>query len=298
MGCVCSESADRYSTISPRVCNPRARLWSGLIRGLQTLGYSCGVVSPLLPCGWACPCVAGVGAVGRAAAVVSEGLGDPRGMCGVPVGTLTWSGLIRGSQGPSATRVEWLRHSGLRAGCPLRCGRCWLGRGVSLRGGACHGWRVRGSRGPSGDVWSTCRHSPVERLNPRVTNPRLLVWSGFATRPLAGGVSSALRALLAWAWCVPAWCGRATAGVSEGLGDPRGMCGVPIGTLTWSGLIRGLQTLGYSCGVASPLLPCGRRVPAGLAWAWWGVPRLACPRVSGTLGGCVEYLSALSRGAA
>ncbi len=233
----------------------------GLIRGLQTLGYSCGVAPPL--------CL-------RATHPL-------RGLC------------------HSALRVAWRPAwcvSALAGGVATCVERVCLaggGAGVCV---ACHGWRVRGSRGPSGDVWSTCRHSPVERLNPRVTNPRLLVWSGFATRPLAGGVSSALRALLAWAWCVPAWCGRATAGVSEGLGDPRGMCGVPIGTLTWSGLIRGLQTLGYSCGVASPLLPCGRRVPAGLAWAWWGVPRLACPRVSGTLGGCVEYLSALSRGAA
>ncbi len=46
---------------------------------------------------------------------------NPRVMCGVPVGTLTWSGLIRGSQGPSATLVEWLRHSCL-AGVERPCG--------------------------------------------------------------------------------------------------------------------------------------------------------------------------------
>ncbi len=41
--------------------------------------------------------------------------------------------------------------------------------------------------------------------------------------------------------------------------NPREMCGVPIGTLTLSCLIRGLQPPGYSCGVVSPLLPDGVR---------------------------------------
>ncbi len=36
----------------------------------------------------------------------------------------------------------------------------------------------------------------------------------------------------------------------------------------------------------------------GLVGAWWGVPRLVCPRVARTLGWRVEYLSALSRGVA
>ncbi len=133
---------------------------------------------------------------------------------------------------------------------------------------------------PSWDVWSTYRHSPVEWLNPRVTNPRLLVWSGFATLPPAGDVSSAEVAsplclaggcalqgggCLWSAWLAWTWCGRVPAGVSEGREGPREWCGVPIGTLPWSGLIRGLQTLGYSCGVASPL--CLRRATCPL-WGW------------------------------
>ncbi len=49
------------------------------------------------------------------------------------------------------------------------------------------------------------------------------------------------------------------------------MCGVPVGTLLWSGFIRGLQTLGYFCGVASPLcLPAGRPL-AGVALPLWTV---------------------------
>ncbi len=94
-------------------------------------------------------------------------------------------------------------------------------------------------------------HKSSRGLQPSVTRMEWLRHSG-----LAGGC--ALRGV-----CLPA--GGAgvcvvrgvTCGVSEGREDPRGKCGVPIGTLLWSGLIRGLQTLGYSCGVASPLWPCG-----------------------------------------
>ncbi len=106
---------------------------------------------------------------------------------------------------------------------------------------------------------------------------------------------------------------RVPASVSEGREDPREWCGVPIGTLPSSGSIRGLQTLGYSCGVASPL--CLRRVECacvvrlplagGVSACWWGygvvwrgaggcVSPLSCPRVARTLGDIVEYLSALS----
>ncbi len=130
-------------------------------------------------------------------------------MCGVPIGTLPWSGLIRGLQtlgyscgvaSPLCLRRatcplrKWLRHYALRVGVPCRGGGC---------------------------LWS---------------------------------------AWLAWTWC-----GRVPAGVSEGREGPREWCGVPIGTLPWSGLIRGLQTLGYSCGVASPL--CLRRATCPL-WGW------------------------------
>ncbi len=69
--------------------------------------------------------------------------------------------------------------------------------------------RARGSQGPSGVVWSTYRHSHVEWLNPRVANPRLLLWSGFATLASGGWGVSPLGAELrgGGVWCVPAECG-------------------------------------------------------------------------------------------
>ncbi len=160
------------------------------VRGLQTLGYSCGVASPLCLRRVACP---------------------------------LWG---------------WLSHSGLRW-CASAL-RAWL---------AC----------------AQCGVSP--QVCPRVTNPRewcgvpvgTLPWSGYIRGLQTLGYScGVVSPLLPLAGCV------CLAVVSEGLGDPRGMCGVPIGTLPWSGLIRGLQTLGYSCGVASPLWPAGD----GLACAW------------------------------
>ncbi len=46
-----------------------------------------------------------------------------------------------------------------------------------------------------------------------------------------------------------------TCGGVRGSQGPSGYSGVPIGTLTLACLIRGLQTPGYSCGAASPLIP-------------------------------------------
>ncbi len=149
-------------------------------RGFVTLGtrHSC------LLRAWRVLCTAVVAGVGVVCLRLScPRVTNSRVACGVPIGTLTWSGLIRGSQGPSVTLVEWLRHSCLlRAGCPLHCGRGWRGCGVSPL-------VVSEGYKPSGGVWSTYRHSHVEWPNPRVAG-----------------------------------------------------------------------TLGYSCGVASPLLPCGRGV--------------------------------------
>ncbi len=186
---------------------------------------------------------------------VSEGRGDPRGMCGVPIGTLRFLVAIRGLQtlGYSCGVAPPL--------LPLAGGvssalRAWLA--CAWRAPAC---RVRGSQGPPGDVWSTCRHSPLSCGYPRVTNPRLLLWSGSATLPPCDASSAGALPL-----CLAG--GVATCVVRVCLGGWRGdLCG--------------------AC------LPCGWR-----GWRVRGVPRLACPRVSGTLGGCVEYLSALSRGVA
>ncbi len=200
---VCSESADRYSTISPRVCNPRNEALLPLAGGVFS------ALRSWLSCAWR----------GVPPLVVSEGRGDSRVACGVPIGTLTWSSLIRGSQGPSVTPVEWLRHSCLlRATCPLHCGRGWRGCGVS---------------------------------------------------PLV---------------------------VSEGRGDPRVACGVPISTLTWSSLIRGSQGpsvtlvewLRHSCLLRAGCVPAGcvslwraGRQPAGVVWCGvgrrgFGVVRAVC----------------------
>ncbi len=186
---------------------------------------------------------------------------------------------------------------------------------------------------PSGVVWSTCRHSPVEWLHPRVTNPRLLVWSGFATLPPAGGVSACVvRGGVDVVGAYPPACPRVArtlgwrveylSALSRGVATSEGckpsatrvewfhhscllrvasallscprvsgtlgeMCGVPVGTLLDSGDIRGLQTLGYSCGVVSPLWSCGVDVvPVGavLAWTWWDVSPQVCPRVARPLG--------------
>ncbi len=62
--------------------------------------------------------------------------------------------------------------------------------------------RVRGSRGPPGGVWSTCRHSPYSLTYPRVTNPRLLLWSGSATLSATCGVvwSVLIRGLYSPLW--------------------------------------------------------------------------------------------------
>ncbi len=80
----------------------------------------------------------------------------------------------------------------LRATCPLHCG-C---------GVVCPHRCVRGSRGPSGDVWSTYRHSPYSLTYPRVTNPRLLLWSGSATLSATCGVvwSVLIRGLYSPLW--------------------------------------------------------------------------------------------------
>ncbi len=232
--------------------------------------------------------------------------------------------VVETSEGykPSVTLVEWLHHSASggwsvpawcvclwRAECqPAGGGMAWCGE---VPVGACPRQRVRGSRGPSGMVWSTYRHSPFVRVYPRVTNPRLLLWSGFATLPPAGGVclcgafASGGRcvSLLVGVWRGVARCRRVRipAVVSEGREDPRGYSGVPIGTLPSSVSIRGLQTLGYSCGVVSPLclrrvgVPCGLRLP--LVWwrvsllvgVWRGVARCRRVRVpAGVSEGCED----------
>ncbi len=128
----------------PRVTNPRGysgvpigtlTLWSASFRGLQTLGYSCGVVSPLCLRREADAC----GAEWR-----GRGAGWPRRLVrglkpseysGVPVGTLTWlrrhpgvtnprlllwSGFTTLACGRGTTCVEWFHHSCLRAGYNLR----------------------------------------------------------------------------------------------------------------------------------------------------------------------------------
>ncbi len=157
-------------------------------------------------------------------------------MCGVPVGTLTLACLIRGLQtlGYSCGVVSPLCLRRDASACRVR----------DVLAGVSGGYK------PSGDVWSTCRHSHACLPNPRVTNPRLLVWSGFTTLP--DGVRGCLR------------CGMSSL-ACPGVTNPREMCGVPVGTLTLACLIRGLQTLGYSCGVVSPLcLPAGC-VSAGLS---------------------------------
>ncbi len=135
---------------------------------------------------------------------------------------------------------------------------------------------------------ATCHNAP------RVTNAKPL-----ATRRICHRVGSQRKApclpVLFYAHLCPLF-SHVPAGVSEGLGDPRGMCGVPIGTLRFLVVIRGLQTLGYSCGVAPPLLPlagdvssalrawlaCAWRAPAGVSEGL-GDPRGMCGVPIGTL---------------
>ncbi len=188
---------------------------------------------------------------------------------------------------PSDTRVEWLRHSGLAEWMLCLWVRCWLGRG-----GTCPRRYVRGLQ-TLGEMCGVPIGTLLDCGDIR----------GLQTLGYSCGVASPLCLRRVGRVCLRAWlaCGVVRcvlAGVSEGCEDPREMCGVPIGTLLWSGYIRGLRTLGYSCGVASPLcfwrIACacgGGRVErlrhyglAGGCQPCGCVSPLACPRVARILG--------------
>ncbi len=165
---------------------------------------------------------------------------NPRVACGVPIGTLRTCEPVRGSQGPSDTLVEWLRHSGLR------------GRVERLRHSACGGWLLpAGGAGvwyvpaglsegykPSGEVWSTYRHSPYLRACPRVA--RTLGYSCGVASPLC------LRVACLPAGGVPLWTGFATFPCGYGVCLWRGACQPAGGGMVWRGR-RGFSVVRAVC---------------------------------------------------
>ncbi len=178
------ESADRYSTPPPRVCNPRTRRRAGKeadtdvrMKVREAGGFP----------------------VRRYAMANATCRDAPRVTNAKPLAIVTH---LRPRRVASASLTHSAGLQVVAHGVWRRVAEAWPasrtgGGGAGKKrtegsGGACPRWCVRGSQGPSGEVWSTCRHSHVEWLNPRV-----------------------------------------------------------------------IKTLGYSCGVASPLWPCGRCVLCG-----------------------------------
>ncbi len=125
---------------------------------------------------------------------------------------------------------------------------------------------------------------PAFMTYPRVTNPRLLLWSGFTTLP-PGDVYHT--------WSVSAGeAGRGrgiTAGVYEGRKDPRGYSGVPIGTLSAFMTYPRVTNPRLLLWSGFTTLTCGRCVPyvervCRRGRAGGGVSPPACTRVARTLG--------------